>query len=171
MNNKRMMGTAFVAVFVVFCFNFIVAEAQNPIINEGDVLTQQQIDDLNTELLTIETLQCNRDSTDMRMGINFYDSEYKLFYPFECLYILPNNDGSGLYSVVWIETYSEFKIADFESCITTSDIEPCVTEYKSILLSQANEFVTTSKNMVNNYKTSSAERPTVSHFNVDIFGT
>lgn len=114
-------------------------------IEEGDVYTQQQIDNFNTDLISPQFLQCQEGNTTIN---NIWIKKH-----FSCLELRLADDEEMLYEVVRTYKFIPLLTSEAEECVENNPVEYCQTLYETFLVRNFLGYIETIRVRVHDWQT------------------
>lgn len=132
-------------------------------IETGDILNQQQIDNIVTSDLNTSDLGCQMDDT---LGIQFFDGNYFLNY--SCLNLFKNDANS--FEVMRQSNFVTVSDVDITTCLSQTTAFICLNRVVLLFNGQVNEFIEIIKENLESFQTSNVNRQIIDTLEgVDLF--
>lgn len=133
-------------------------------IEGGDILTQQQVDNIVVQDLNSSILGCQM---ERGQGIQFFDGNYYLNY--SCLNIVKNDENT--FGVIHQTNFLTVNHEAIVNCLVTDTPQSCVNRVIILFNQQIGVFIEILKDNIESFKTSNETRQIIDALeDLDLFG-
>lgn len=129
-------------------------------LEEGQILTQQQIDNFDVNQITASFLQCQEGNVELNQLI--------IRKHFSCLN-LQKNDDDNTYEVYRQDAYIDISVESLQLCVNNYPLEYCQALYVQYLVGYFDAYLESIKNNILEWQTLDVPQSWLDWFN-DIFG-